>query len=256
MKIDVPCASLDFDKPSAWFSEWFNSPYYHILYQDRDEDEARFFIDNITRFLDIKPHHKLLDLASGKGRHSVYLNQKGFEVVGADLSKANIKFSKQFANERLSFVVHDMREVLRTSCFDYVLNLFTSFGYFEEEKENIKTLKAIAQNLKPKGTVLIDFFNPAFVVKNLIPYQIKTHQGIDFHLYKRVEDGFVIKNICFQEGEEHFHFQERVRLLDKPTFEAYFEQAGLEIQHIFGDYTLHPYQPLDSERMIFVVKKN
>ncbi len=68
-----------------WFTQWFNS-YYHILYKDRDQHEARLFIDNLARFLDFSPKNKILDLACGRGRHSVYLNSGGFDVTGIDLS--------------------------------------------------------------------------------------------------------------------------------------------------------------------------
>src|SRR5688500_2509825 len=114
-----------------WFSTWFDSPYYHILYNNRDEQEAEQFMDKLLAYLHPKPHEKVLDLACGKGRHSVYLNQKGFDVTGIDLSEQSIAYARQFENERLHFAVHDMREVYQPETFDFILNLFTSFGYFE-----------------------------------------------------------------------------------------------------------------------------
>ena len=96
---------------TEWFDEWFDSPYYHILYKHRDYEEAKDFLDTLIRYFRIKPNHKVLDLACGKGRHSIYLNEQGFDVTGVDLSEQNITHARQFQNERLTFDIHDMREV-------------------------------------------------------------------------------------------------------------------------------------------------
>ena len=134
-----------------WFDEWFNSPFYHILYKNRDDSEAQSFIQNLSQHLDFQQKHKILDLACGKGRHSIYLNKLGFDTVGVDLSEESIHFAKQFENERLKFVKHDMRNVFRAETFDYVLNMFTSFGYFATEAENLTAISATAKSLKKEG---------------------------------------------------------------------------------------------------------
>ena len=157
-----------------WFGEWFNSPYYHILYQNRDEVEAKHFIDKLTDYLGFDMNDQILDLACGKGRHSIYLNQNGFEVTGIDLSSENIKHAKQFENERLKFQEWDMRIPFRKDSFDYVLNLFTSFGYFETTEEHCNAIQSIAVSLKPGGKLLLDFLNPYVVVNNLVSAESKT----------------------------------------------------------------------------------
>src|SRR5439155_8599597 len=118
------------------FESWFNSPYYHVLYKERNEKEAHSFLDMLIHFLRPMPGAKILDVACGKGRHSLYLNQKGFNVTGFDLSPENIDYDLQFQNDTLSFFRHDMREIFRVNHFDYVFNLFSSFGYFKEESDN------------------------------------------------------------------------------------------------------------------------
>ncbi|MTI20352.1 class I SAM-dependent methyltransferase, partial [Fulvivirga sp. RKSG066] len=167
---------------TEWFDEWFDSPYYHILYKHRDYEEAKGFLDTLIRFFKIKPNHKVLDLACGKGRHSIYLNEKGFDVVGVDLSEQNIAHAKKFENDSLHFDVHDMREVYAEERFDFVLNMFTSFGYFDSEKENEQAICAAAKSLKPGGSLLIDFLNPYRVINNLVPEEKKTIEGIEFDI--------------------------------------------------------------------------
>ena len=146
-----------------WFSEWFNTPYYHILYKDRNDNEAQFFMDNLTHYLNLPQDAQILDLACGKGRHSIYLNSLGFEVTGVDISANSIKIANESANDKLHFHVHDMRENLPNK-YDAIFNLFTSFGYFDNEEDNIKTLKAIKNSLTEYGFGVIDFLNADYVI--------------------------------------------------------------------------------------------
>ena len=142
---------------TKWFTSWFDTPFYHILYKDRDDTEAHAFMDTLTNYLNIPEGGSILDLACGKGRHARYLNKIGYEVTGLDLSANSIKFAKQFENHRLRFEVHDMCKPYPKQ-FDAVFNLFTSFGYFESNEENIKMLRSVEKTLKPGGTFVLDFF--------------------------------------------------------------------------------------------------
>lgn len=240
-------------KPESWFASWFDTPYYHILYKDRDYTEAQLFMDNITNYLNLPEEAKILDLACGKGRHSIYLNQLGYDVTGADLSENSIAEAKKDENEKLHFVVHDMRE----SCpekYDAILNLFTSFGYFENDADNFKTLKAIHDSLSEFGFAVIDFMNVYQVVNNLVPEEVKTVDGIDFHIKRFVLDGYIYKEIDFEDKGEKFHFTEKVRALTLSDFENLMEEAGIYLLDIFGDYKLRKFHKMESERLIMVFK--
>jgi SAM-dependent methyltransferase len=240
---------------TEWFGQWFNSPYYHILYKHRDHEEARLFINKLVRYFDFRPHHTIQDLACGKGRHSIYLNTLGFEVTGLDLSQENIRHARRHANERLHFDVHDMRKVYREGAFDFILNLFTSFGYFEADSENQKAVCAAAKGLKPDGKLLIDFLNPYHVTHNLVPEEVRLIEGIDFHITRHInEKGFIVKDICFEDGGTHYAFQERVKAITYQNFLQYFKMAGLELVQTFGNYALEPYVEELSDRMIFVLQ--
>ena len=238
-----------------WFGEWFNSPYYHVLYQHRDEVEAQQFIDRLSDYFHFCHDCPILDLACGKERHSIYLNSKGLTVTGIDLSEENIKHANQFANKQLHFYRHDMRAVFREAAFDYVLNLFTSFGYFDTPEEHQQAISAVATALKPGGRFLLDFLNPYTVINNLLPVEHKTINGIDFHITKSLQDGFIIKDIRFTDQGKDYQFQEKVKAIRRVEFVSFFEQAGLVPQAFFGDYHLTPYQAATSERLIMVVYK-
>ncbi|REE25428.1 tellurite resistance protein TehB [Winogradskyella pacifica] len=241
-------------KPAKqWYASWFDTPYYHILYKDRNYTEAQDFMDNLTNYLNIPEQGKILDLACGKGRHSVYLNSLGYNVTGADLSEQSIAYAEQFENDTLKFKVHDMSKPYPDT-FDAVFNLFTSFGYFEDEKCNLETIKSIQAELNEFGFGVIDFMNTNYVIENLIPENIKTVEGIDFHQKRSVKDGYIIKDISFDADGEHFEFQERVKAFTLKDFETLFEKAGVHLLDVFGDYKLHKYHTQTSERMIMIFK--
>ena len=236
-----------------WYASWFDTPYYHILYKDRDYTDAQVFMDNLTNYLNLPENGKILDLACGKGRHSIYLNKLGYNVTGVDLSEQSILYAKKFENESLKFEVHDMSKPYPDK-FDAVFNLFTSFGYFEDESCNLNTINSIKQELNPNGFGVIDFMNVNYVINNLVSQDIKTVDGIDFKQNRRVEDGYIIKDITFEENGEQFSFQERVKAFTLDGFQDLFNEANVHLLDIFGDYKLHKYHPNTSERLIMIFK--
>jgi SAM-dependent methyltransferase len=238
-----------------WFATWFDSPYYHILYKHRNHEEAELFIDHLINFLNPEPEARILDLACGKGRHSLFLNKKGFDVTGLDLSPASIQYASAFENEKLHFYVHDMRKLFRTNYFDLILNLFTSFGYFEHERDEMATIEAIAKGLKPGGTFILDFFNAEKVIKTMCASEQKLVDDISFNITRKYEAGYIIKQISFSDKGKEFHFEEKVRALSLTDFERYFSSCGLKIVHLWGNYDLAPYEAANSERLIVMAKK-
>lgn len=236
-----------------WFSEWFNTPYYHILYKDRNDNEAQFFMDNLTHYLNLPEEAQILDLACGKGRHSIYLNSLGFEVTGVDISENSIKIANESANDKLHFHVHDMRENLPHK-YDAIFNLFTSFGYFDNEEDNIKTLKAIKNSLTEYGFGVIDFLNADYVIANLVPKEIKIVDGIKFEINRYVENKKIIKEIHFSDQGKNYTFKEKVSALTLNDFEKMMEVCDIYLLDIFGDYKLHKFYKNQSERLIMIFK--
>ena len=236
-----------------WYASWFDTPYYHILYKDRDYAEAQLFMDNLTNYLNIPDGGKILDLACGKGRHSIYLNQLGYNVTGVDLSEKSILHAKRFENDTLHFDVHDMTKPYHQT-FDAVFNLFTSFGYFDDDDCNLKTITSIKSDLNKFGVGVIDFMNSNYVINNLVPKNVKTIDGIDFHQERCIENGYIIKDIYFDINGESYHFQERVKAFTLNDFEILFKKAGAHVLEVFGDYKLSKYHYETSERLILIFK--
>lgn len=239
--------------PSEWFKDWFNSPYYHLLYKNRDESEAKKFIDRLLEELKPAPGSNVLDLACGKGRYSRYLAEKNYFVTGLDIAEESIIFAQQFENEHLSFFQHDMRLPYRINYFDYIFNFFTSFGYFETEKDHLKTIANIAKGLRPDGKFVLDFFNSKKIIQNLRHEEVKQVGAVSFIIHRSVdEQGYILKNIQFEDADKHFDFTERVRAFTLADFQRLFDLAGLKIAKTFGSYQLDPFDESSSDRLILV----
>jgi SAM-dependent methyltransferase len=239
-----------------WFSEWFNSPYYHILYQNRDDKEAEFFLQNVVRKLAFNKIHRIVDLACGKGRHAIYLNSLGFDVTGVDLASKSIDCANTFSNNRLHFEVQDLRCLHFEQPFDIALNLFTSFGYFKSIEEDILVVKNIYTILAPNGLLLIDFMNIETVLQKLVERESKTINGIQFHISKWIENGFIYKKIEVNDNDKLFEFTEKVQALTLTHFEQFLNTEHFTIQQVFGNYALDPFIIGASERLIIVAKRN
>lgn len=252
VKHNAPIQNQEDDNQN-WYSSWFDTPYYHILYKDRNYREAQVFMDNLTHYLNLPEKAKVLDLACGKGRHSIYLNQLGYDVLGADLSENSIAEASKNSNETLHFKVHDMREPFEEK-FDAIFNLFTSFGYFESDEDNLTTLKAIKESLSEYGFAVIDFMNVHNVIENLVPEEVKTVDEIDFHIKRYVEDGHIFKEIDFEDQGRKYHFTEKVKALTLKDFQDLMDEAGIFLLDIFGDYKLKKFHKTESERLIMIFK--
>jgi len=238
-----------------WFDEWFGSPYYHILYRNRDENEARNFLNHLFELLNFDKSQRILDLACGKGRHAIYLNQRGYTVSGIDLAEDSIRYARKFENEDLKFFIHDMREPFQNNQFDLVLNMFTSFGYFETREENLNVVRNVYTSLVEGGVFLLDFLNPYTAINHLQPEEKKEINGIQFHISKRLKEGFIQKDIKFTDQGKPYHFVERVKAIPRTEFLEYFKETDFEVNDIFGSYALDAYQKETSERMIFLLRK-
>lgn len=243
------------EENKAWFQSWFDTDYYHLLYANRDEHEAQFFIQNVIQHLQIPTRSHILDLACGKGRHSVFMEKMGMDVMGVDLSENSIEFAKQFENDFLKFGVHDMRKELSVSTFDFVFNLFTSFGYFDSKAENLDVLKSVHRMLKPNGVVLIDFLNLQKVVDTLVPYEVKVIEGVTFEISKKVDENHIFKTIQITDGSTQVEYMERVQALSLEDFTSLFEASGFKINSIFGNYNLEAFDVNSADRLLLIAEK-
>jgi SAM-dependent methyltransferase len=240
----------------AWYTQWFDSPYYDLLYKERDQEEAERFIKNIINHLKPDPKSNILDIACGKGRHAISLNKMGYKVTGFDLSQKSIASAKKKENPTLDFYVHDMRKPFMVNYYDVILNLFTSFGYFENERENMAVLNNIYNALKPGGIFVLDFVNMERILQHLLTREERNVEGVHFIVHKsKDQNNFLVKHIFIEDGPLKFNFEEKIKIFSCSSLKEYLNNSGFEILSIFGDYDLHNFDQAKSERLIIISKK-
>jgi len=244
--------------PAApWFKEWFNSPYYHQLYFNRDEKEASDFIHLLLSRLQPSPGAYMLDIACGRGRHSKMLAAGGYDVTGIDLSPASIQFARQFENDHLHFFEHDMRLPFWINYFEVAFNFFTSFGYFRTEREHYNAIRTIAHSLKPNGMLVLDYLNVHHAEDHLVHKSEKEIDGVNYYLTKWYDETHFYKKIVVEDErlEHPLEFTEKVAKFNLGDFNDMFAFHHLQIQEVFGDYQLGSYDVKKSPRLIMMAKK-
>ncbi|MDQ0194642.1 class I SAM-dependent methyltransferase [Paenibacillus wynnii] len=236
-----------------WYKESFGEDYL-IVYKHRDFGGARREVEQMIGWLDLPPGAKVLDLCCGMGRHSLALSEAGYEVTGVDLSEPLLREARaQEGSEKVTWLCSDMRGLPLAGGFDAVVNLFTSFGYFEEDEEQIKVLREIRRMLKPGGKFIIDFLNPSCVIRNLVPHSTREDGDILIDEKRRIQDGYVKKDITITSKEDGTprQYHECVKLYPLEKFQEMIAVAGLQLEAVHGSYDEDEYDAECSKRMIF-----
>ena len=242
-------------REKEWFEDWFNSRYYHLLYQNRSQNEANFFIENLVENLALNENSNVLDLGCGKGRHAFKLSGIFKNVDGIDLSENNINLAKQIKKQNLNFYIGDMRNFNMKKKYNYIFNLFTSFGYFENASENLSVLKCINNHLVDGGYLLIDFLNTTLIKNKTQIKEVKVIQDVRFDIQKFVSGNCIMKSIQINDSGKTSKFNERVQLFNLEDFRLMFNETGFELIKAFGNYSLDPYCE-ESDRLILWAKKS
>lgn len=230
-----------------------------LVYKHRDMQGAYNEVKGMIEWLKLDQGAEVLDLCCGMGRHSMALTDFGYKVTGIDLSGVLLKEAVRLdTQQKVQWIQGDMRDVQINQQFDAVVNLFTSFGYFEEDAENEKVLHEIYRLLKPsgQGQFIIDFLNPEFVERNLVPFSKRKEGSSTIEETRKIEDGFVRKTIVVSEpGAEDRSYLEQVKLYHQEAFLTMLDRVGLEVLHVYGAYDASPYDKTESKRMIFVGRR-
>jgi SAM-dependent methyltransferase len=236
----------------AWFKEWFGEEYLE-LYSHRDGSEAELHVDFVERCLGGSRPRAVLDLACGAGRHTTALRRRGYRALGVDLSLTLL------THLRGPKVGGDMRRLpFAGESFDWVLNFFTSFGYFESERENFRVLEEIVRVLTPDGRFLIDILNPEPVLAGLKPRESQELDGgrrVEIERWFDPDRKRINKRITVADpGRPQRTFLETVRIYQPDEVVIGLRWAGLEVDRLFGNFHGDAYER-DSERLILVGAK-
>ncbi|MBS1774108.1 MAG: class I SAM-dependent methyltransferase [Bacteroidetes bacterium] len=239
-----------------WYESWFSSPYYKILYQNRDELEAQAFVEKLLVYLNPPQNCKMLDIACGEGRFAIQLAEHGYDITGIDLSHQSIEKAKASEDEHLHFYVHDMRLPFYINYFDYAFNFFTSFGYFAHDRDHLLAAKSFAASLKKHGYLIIDYLNKDFITQTMTCEDTINRGSYSFHIKRSIENNHFVKKIHFVDADSKPRsYTETVAAFALSDFIRMFKAAGLALIATFGDYNLSSYHPTDSPRMVMIFKK-
>ena len=243
------------DKP--WYQDWFNSPFYHKLYFERDDKEAEIFIDRLIQYLKPAPASRMLDIGCGRGRHSKKLASMGFAVTGIDISPDSIDFARQFENDRLDFFVHDMRLPFWGNFFDYAFNFFTSFGYFRTRREHDDTIRTIASGLKPGSIFVIDYLNTHYAEDHLVGAETKQMGETSYDINRWNDDSHFYKKIRVTDPSllSPLEYIEKVAKFSLGDFTDMLSYQGLQVQEVFGDYHFNSYDIRKTPRLMIIAQK-
>ena len=241
-----------------WFREWFNSKEYLNVYQHRNDDDAEKLLNLILKEIHLTKHSYILDAACGAGRHSIFLSSKGFNVIGFDLSKTLLMQAKKDASEKnikLNLFCADIRKIYFKRKFDLVLNLFTSFGYFDNDEENFSFAENIIDSMNFGAVYVFDYLNKEFLLNNLVNESIRNIGDRQIIEKRSFQGERIIKEIEIRNGGKKNSYFESVHLYDETFIIDRFEKIGYKTGKIFGDYEGHSFDRVISPRLIIFFSK-
>lgn len=239
-----------------WFEKWFSSRYYLELYSHRDEEDARWIINLLQRNIPLPASSRALDIACGAGRHSIELARRGFEVTGFDLSPFLIgEAKKAFAqckekDLKLKFRIEDMRKFDFKRKFDIAVNIFSSFGYFDDDASNFAVFRNTASSVRKGGWFLFDFLNKGYILKNIVPYSRSRKLGYTIIQKRNIAGGFIHKQITIRDRHEEAVYDEKLRLYSPGELAEALGDSGFRIVKTFGDYFGNKFRKNESQRFV------
>jgi SAM-dependent methyltransferase len=243
---------------NTWFKDWFSSDEYLEVYNHRDEEDAGKLLTLILKNTCVHTSSKILDAACGAGRHSLYLLEKGHNVFGFDLSATLLKKAKteaQNRNVKLDIFCADLRNVGIKKKFDLILNLFTSFGYFESDEENFAFPDVSYKILNRDGFYVLDYLNREFIIRTLVPESVRDVNGKKIIELRKIDKGRIVKEIIINNKDNERSFLESVKLYKKDEIIKEFNKIGFKLYKLFGEYDGSEFDINNSSRLIMFFKK-
>lgn len=258
---------------TQWWQTLFDEKYLKTYVDILNPEAAKQQVSFIIKKLNLKKGAKILDLACGHGRHAIELARRGYDVTGLDYSKHFINIARETAKKfkiDVKFVQGDMRRLSHVNKFDAVINMFTSFGYFDDENDNIKVLNKIARALKPGGKFLIDLNNAVRTIINMVEEgkKVKKTRFLTINKKDKLSNGLVVitKNEwnpatmrwsmarSWKEKGKFKSYKTNIRLFVFPELKHLLEENGLMVKNVWGDFN-GSFFNFNSRRLIILAIK-
>lgn len=251
-----------------WYRKAFEAGYLE-LYAHRDEADAARAVEFVASQAALGRDARLLDLCCGPGRHLGLLAPRVARACGLDLSQVLLQRADEFcrgklrdagikARGRLALVRGDMRSLpFADETFSVVVNLFTSMGYFEDERDNARVLREVARALEPGGVLVIDHINRDHLEETLQPVserQLRTGARVTERRSFEPGASRVLKHVQWSQEGRTTEWIESVRVYDFGEFKALLRGSGFAVEKAFGDFDGSDFTR-DSPRMIVLASR-
>ena len=245
---------------SEWFEdESFWNGLYPFMFSERKFEMAE---DEVRGILDLASlgEGDVLDLACGPGRHAVALAKMGFRVTGVDLSPFLLQKAMGLARAEsvdVEWVRNDMRHFVRPGAFDLVVNIFTSFGYFDDKRDDLVVLRNIHQSLNNGGSLVMEIMGKEWLAKGFLP--TTSEELADGRLLVRrheiMDDWTRIKNQWILiEGYKATTFQFHHTVYSGQEIRDRLLEVGFSDVQLFGGLDGSEYG-LNARRLVAVARK-
>jgi len=243
---------------ALWFEEWFESEEYLTVYNHRNKEEAEILISLLMNNIHLYEQSRILDLGCGAGRHALLLAKMNYRVTGVDQSAKLLSIAEAEAKKNglhATFIKDDIRTVSFLMKFELILNVFTSFGYFEKDEDNFLLFANVEKLLSDEGIFAFDFLNAGYVKNTLIPFSKEKIGGLVIEQSRRIEENKVLKEIVLTQNDEKKTYYESVRLYSKDELIGAMNRNNLAVEMEFGSYNGEAFDAQYSPRLIMLCKK-
>jgi len=249
------------DTDTQWYKIYFGEDYLLKIEPILTPDRTKREVDGIDNLLGLPQGSSILDLCCGHGRHAIPLAQRGYKVTGQDLSEVFLREAEKEAQVQVVHVhwLHgDMRNIPFEKEFDAVINIFTAFGYLEDQGEDQKVLQQVSKALKPGGLFLLETLHREGLMRHYAPQLISHYPDGLIVLEERRFDLLTSSNevkvtMLFSDGQRR-EYSHSLRVYTLTELAQMLAVAGLQVKAFYGGLDGNALT-MDSFRLILLSQK-
>jgi len=251
---------MDKIKKQSWYEQDdFWETFAPALFTTERILSAKQEAGQIVSLLKSQPGANICDLCCGVGRHSLELARLKYCVTGVDRTGLYIEQAKRKADEQglnIRFVQEDMRSFCEPNAFDAVINVFTSFGFFEDPADDKQVLENVYKSLKEGGEFLIDIMGKEVLARIFQEKRWWEEDGvIVLEEAKLTEDFSSVDSrwiIITEGGRDEYRFS--LRLYSAAELCELLKSCGFVKVKVYGDLSGSPYDQT-AKRLVITAHK-
>lgn len=248
------------EKKQPWYNQdTYWTTFEPMLFHRKRLADTAAQVDHIIKLLQIEHGAKILDLCCGIGRHSLEFARRGFQVTGVDRTKSYLDKAKQQAKAEdlpIEFVTEDMRAFYRADAFDVVINMFTSFGYFEDADDDRRVIENVYGSLKSGGKFLIEMMGKELIARDFRERDWNEINGVIIleerklsNNWEKIENRWIVLK-----DDQQVEYKFVLRLYSALELSSLLKQCGFSEVKVYGSLEGIEYDHR-AKRLVVVVSK-